>query len=71
MMSEIIEAIVTKKVKLIFANNPKVGDRVWSFRGGRKDLEPNEHILTEKTSEELFKSTKYSCIHISNIYYEV
>lgn len=70
-MSEVLERTVTKKVKLIFANNPKVGDKVWSFRGGRLDLEPLEHILTEKVNEETFKSTEYSCIHISNIYYEV
>jgi len=70
-MSEVIEAIVTKKIKLIFANNPKVGDKVWSFMGGRQDLEPVEHILIEKVNSELFKSTRYSVIHKSNIYYEL
>lgn len=70
-MSEIIEAKVTKKVKLILANNPRIGDKVWSFRSGRKDLQPLEHILLKKTGEETFKTTKISCQHVDNIYYEV
>lgn len=67
----VIEATVTRKVKLIHANNPKVGDKVWSFSNGDINREPVEHVLLEKTSEEHFKGTYFSCIHVSNIYFEI
>jgi len=70
-MENIINATVTKKVKLIHANNPKVGDKVWSFPSGRMDLEPREHILLEKLNEEHFKTSAVSYQHISNIYFQI
>ncbi len=72
-MSEILERYITitRKVRLIKAVNPKVGEKVWSFSGGRMDLDPHEHILIEKNGEDCFRSTVYSVIHNSNIFYEI
>ena len=70
-MDKILERTISKNIRLIFAKNPKVGDKVWSFPGGRMDLEPREHILIEKLNEDHFKTNKCTYQHISNIYYEI
>ncbi len=65
-----IEIEVKKKVKLVKANNPKIGDKVWTLRGKNNEIS-FEHILIERVNEEIFKTNKSSAQHIYNIYYQV
>ena len=64
------EIEITKKVKLVKANNPKVGDKVWSLCGKNNGLS-FEHILIEELNEMLFKTSRVSVQSKDNIWYEV
>lgn len=62
-----MEVIVRNILNVVKANNPKVGDKVFSFSGSSD--EGIEHILTEKINGDIFKSNKFSAIHVDNIYF--
>ncbi len=61
---------ITTKHKLVKANNPKVGDKIWTLRG-KNNENSFEHVLTEKINDEVFKTNKSSAQHIDNMWYEV
>ena len=66
--------VKTIKVKsrhnLIKANNPSVGDKVWTLRGVNNE-NSFEHIITEQITNEVFKTNKTSSVHIDNIWYKI
>ena len=61
---------ITTKHNLVKANNPKIGDAIWTLRGKNNEAS-FKHIITDKVTDEVFKTTRTNSVHISNIWYEI